>query len=114
MLKDENLSPVYLAWDALDECAPGKPGVNNLLEVISEKVEVNKRLGRNNGSVVELDVQNHVEPVNAYIAHKLSELQQNLLYKQEDIAGMEAEIRERAQNTYLWWPSLSETFSKTD
>lgn len=122
MLKDEKLSPVYLAWDALDECAPGKPGAKDLLEVISEslnitgksagkvkwivssrpEVEVNKRLGRNNGSVVELDVQNHVEPMNAYIAHKLSELQQDLLYKQEDIAGMEAEICKRAQNTYLW------------
>jgi hypothetical protein len=122
MLEDDRFTRVYLAFDALDECAPGKPGVQDLLNIVSEtlkmtgkaagkvkwiissrpEVGVPQRLGRNKSSVMELDVQNHVEPVNAYIAYKLSELQETLSYTEETLKELETEICTRAQNTYLW------------
>ncbi|EAW18025.1 WD40 repeat domain-containing protein [Aspergillus fischeri NRRL 181] len=54
------------------------------------------------GAVVELDVQSRPELENAYIEHRLSELERDNGYAQDVLNEMKEEIRRRAQNTFLW------------
>ncbi|KAK4106780.1 hypothetical protein N658DRAFT_555574 [Parathielavia hyrcaniae] len=116
MLKDPQLSPVYLAVDALDECAQGRSDLIHLIStslnlsqrvrwLLSSRPEVDllaalKEQGVN--SLVELDTQRLEEFVNAYINHKLIELKDREGYKDCVLADISHEVRQRAENTFLW------------
>lgn len=122
MLADERLTRAYLVIDALDECAEGKPGVEELIfKLISEslnentsgkikwivssrpEVEVHRKVNKGHpGAVFEIDVQSRPEPVNAYITHKLSEMKVMYDYRENYVEELDPLIRKRAQNTFLW------------
>ncbi|RJE26491.1 NACHT domain protein [Aspergillus sclerotialis] len=122
MLADERLPPVYLVLDALDECAKGDPGVEDLIfnlisDSLNEKtagkirwivssqpeVQAHGMLSKKHpGAVLELDIQSNPEAVNAYISYKLSELQDMHGYRESIVKELEVVIRERAQNLFLW------------
>jgi hypothetical protein len=120
MLKDPRLSPVYFAVDALDECDQTKPGLEELIQLIStsftlsDKVKwlvssrpvvgVHAKLKNQDTSrtLVELDAQSLEGPVNAYIDHKLSTLKEKDGYDEDTLAKVSNEIRQRAMNTFLW------------
>ena len=120
MLTDPELSPVYLIIDALDECDQTKPGLNELIELISTSLTLSSKVKwlvssrpevdigaklKNPGTsrIVELDAQNMEAPVNAYIDYKLSTLKTKPGY--DDVSVLNAvsnEVRQRAGNTFLW------------
>ena len=120
MLKDPRLSPVYFVVDALDECDQTKPGLEELIQLISTSftlsdkvkwlvssrpvVSVHAKLKNRDTSktLVELDAQSLEGPVNAYINHKLSTLKENDGYDEDTLAKVSNEIRQRAMNTFLW------------
>lgn len=122
MLKDPHLSPVYLAVDALDECAQARSDLIHLIStsltlsqnvkwLISSRPEVDllatlKDRGTNSldatNSLVELDTQCLAAPVNAYIDHKLTILKGRKGYNDSVLAEVSQEVRERAENTFLW------------
>ncbi|KAK3896915.1 hypothetical protein C8A05DRAFT_20218, partial [Staphylotrichum tortipilum] len=122
MLKDPQLSPVYLAVDALDECAQGRSDLIHLIStslalsqnvkwLLSSRPEVDlpaalKDRGTNSvdttNSLVELDTQRLAAPVNAYIDHKLTILKGRKGYNDGVLAEVSHEVRERAENTFLW------------
>ena len=129
MLKDPHLSPVYFAVDALDECDQTKPGLEELIQLISisltlsDKVKwlvssrpwvgAHAKLKNWDASrvIVELDAQNLERPVNAYIDHKLSTLKGKDGYDADTLAEVSNEIRQRARNTFLW---VALVFSRLD
>ncbi len=120
MLRDPHLSPVYFAVDALDECDQTKPGLEELMQLISISLTLSDKVKwlvssrpwvcahgkpKNwNASriLVELDDQNLERPVNAYIDHKLSTLEGIDGYDADTLAEVSNEIRQRARNTFLW------------
>ncbi|KAJ6096484.1 hypothetical protein N7486_007230 [Penicillium sp. IBT 16267x] len=125
MLGDEHLSPVILALDALDECDETNASnreTRHLISLISETLNITtkvkwllssrpetksyhyRKLDSNPalGAIIDLDVQSRPEPVEAYIKHKLSELERENGYPKHVLDVMSVEIRERAQNTFLW------------
>lgn len=122
MLADESLSPVYLAFDALDECADGTHGVYDLISLVGDtldggpagkikwvlssrpELEVYQILNnRKPGAVSALNLENCEEPLNAFIEYKISDVQQKLNYRdKQTLVELEAVVRERAQNTFLW------------
>lgn len=134
MLADEHLTPVYLVLDALDECAEGNPGVEELIsDIISASLDektagkvkwiltsqpeflVHGRLRKMHPeAVLELDVQSNPEAVNAYIGHKLSELQTMHNYRDTYIKPLEFAIRERAQNLFLWVSLVFKDLAKVE
>ncbi|RYP17409.1 hypothetical protein DL765_004539 [Monosporascus sp. GIB2] len=122
MLGDTRLSPVYLAVDALDECAHGR---SDLIHLISTSLTLSQKVkwllsGRPEVDVlaelkdpatdssdasetfVELDTQRLAAPVNAYIDHKLTILKRRKGYDDSVLAEVSHEIRQRAGNTFLW------------
>ncbi|KAI9372223.1 hypothetical protein BJX61DRAFT_508192, partial [Aspergillus egyptiacus] len=124
MLADKNLSPVYLAFDALDECAEGTketPGVQSLISLVADtlrdagenarkikwlvssrpEVDVYKKLAQK-AAVTELDVMAHKEPVDAYITHKLDQLRTEHGYTQDTLDAISAELRQHENLTFLW------------
>ncbi|KAL2116007.1 hypothetical protein VTJ04DRAFT_10262 [Mycothermus thermophilus] len=122
-LMDPQLSPVYLAIDALDECREGRSELIELILtsltlsskvkwLVSGRPEVDLRAalkGRDTTSLdassvlVELDTQRLEAPVNAYINHKLSMLRYQDGYDDDDILNQVSdEVRTRADNTFLW------------
>jgi hypothetical protein len=122
MLKDPELLPVYLAVDALDECAQGRLDLIRLISaslnlsqkvrwLLSSRPEVDllselKDPGTNSPdaskSLVELDTQRLKEPVNAFIDHKLITLRDRKGYNDSVLAEVSREVRGRAENTFLW------------
>ena len=126
MLADENLSPVYLAFDALDECAEATedtPSVQGLISLIagtlsctgqnskkikwlvSSRPEVdvyNKLQPAREEAVIELDVMAHKEPVDAYVNHQLSQLRIKHKYTQDKLDAISAELRRHENLTFLW------------
>jgi hypothetical protein len=130
MLKDPRLSPVYFAVDALDECDQAKPGLEELIQLISTSftlsdkvkwlvssrpdVEVLTKLKNPNSqnpnrknldtakTVVELDDKSLKVPVNKYIDHKLGGLEGKPGYDKETLKNVSEEIKKRAGNTFLW------------
>ncbi|RYP60388.1 hypothetical protein DL771_010531 [Monosporascus sp. 5C6A] len=122
MLKDPQLSPVYLAVDALDECTQGRLDLIHLIStsltlsqkvkwLLSSRPEVDlltglKDPGTNSldasKSLVELDTQRLADPVNAYIDHKLIALRCRKGYNDSVLAEVSHEVRQRAENTFLW------------
>ncbi|KAK4095858.1 WD40 repeat-like protein [Parathielavia hyrcaniae] len=122
MLKDSQLPPVYLVVDALDECTQGR---SDLIDLISTSLSLSQRVrwllssrpevdllaelkhpGTNSsdasGSLVELDTQRLQDPVNAFIDHKLMELKYKEGYDSRVLADISHEVRQRAENTFLW------------
>ncbi|RYP64263.1 hypothetical protein DL770_009223 [Monosporascus sp. CRB-9-2] len=122
MLRDPRLSPVYLAVDALDECAHGR---SDLIHLISTSLTLSRKVkwllsGRPEVDVlaelkdpgtdssdasetfVELDTQRLAAPVNAYIDHKLNILKRRKGYNDSVLAEVSHEVRQRAGNTFLW------------
>jgi hypothetical protein len=113
MLKDPDLSPVYFAVDALDECEQGLAELMKLISMsltLSDKVKwlissrptVELKTPDIVGSPVELDAQRLEDPVNAYINHKLSTLKSRDGYDEYVLAKVGEEVRQRAENTFLW------------
>jgi hypothetical protein len=121
MVKDPRLSPVYLAIDALDECDPGKPGLDNLIELISDslalsnkvrwlvssrpQVDVVTKLKLKNpdiSRIVTLDDKSLKVPVEAYIKYKLPSLKGKPGYDEQTLEDVSNKIRGRAENTFLW------------
>ncbi|KAK9849582.1 hypothetical protein MYU51_014179 [Penicillium brevicompactum] len=123
MLADEKLSPVYLSFDALDECAPGKPSEKELLNLVEATVRAsgngptkvkwllssrpeigvyNKLKRAKEGAVVELDVTVHKEALEAYVEQKMSQLREKEGYKQTTLDRMSAELSKHEQTTFLW------------
>ncbi|VBB75876.1 Putative Vegetative incompatibility protein [Podospora comata] len=116
MLKDPQLSFIYLAIDALDECAEWRSKLIDLIStsltlsqnvkwLISSRPEVDllaalKDSGTN--SLIELDTQYLAEPVNIYIDHKLTILKRSFGYNDSVLAEVSREVRKRAENTFLW------------
>lgn len=122
MLKDPRLLPVYFAVDALDECAERRP---ELLRLISTSLTLSRKvkwllssrpdvdlLGElrdpathspdASETLIELDTQRLVDPVNAYVEHKLKALQPKIGYNDGILAEVSYEVRQRAGNTFLW------------
>ncbi|KAH6623588.1 hypothetical protein F5144DRAFT_606071 [Chaetomium tenue] len=122
MLKDPKLLPVYLAVDALDECAQGRSDLFSLIStslnlsqkvrwLLSSRPEVDllselKDPGTNSPdaskSLVELDTQRLEDPVNAFIHYKLNTLKHRQGYNERVLAEVSREVRQRAENTFLW------------
>jgi hypothetical protein len=112
MLKDPDLSPTYLVVDALDECQDWKD-LNRLISTslsISDKVKwlVSSRpdvkIGSSISGLLALDAQILRDPVDVYIQHKLSALKNSddLEYDDDILDQLEAEVRGRANNIFLW------------
>ncbi|KAH6627716.1 hypothetical protein F5144DRAFT_653037 [Chaetomium tenue] len=93
MLKDPKLLPVYLAVDALDECAQGR---SDLFSLISTSLNLSQKL----------DTQRLEDPVNAFIEYKLDTLRRrkgcNGGYNDSVLAEVSREVCGRAKNTFLW------------
>ncbi|KJZ70605.1 hypothetical protein HIM_09993 [Hirsutella minnesotensis 3608] len=125
MLNDPGMSPVLFVIDALDECDRTKPGLNELIQLISDSIsrsdkvkwlvssrpEIDvlaklKTLNADNRDIsetlVELDAQRLADPVDAYIKHKLDTLRDRRGYDKSVLAEVSNEIRRRAMNTFLW------------
>ncbi|KAL6834442.1 WD40 repeat-like protein [Trichoderma camerunense] len=125
MLDDPELSPVLFVVDALDECNRERPGLNELLDLISKsikrsdkvkwlcssrpEIDVLRRLKILTGdspnsseNLVELDAQRLARPVDAYIDHKLTALRGRDGYDAIILAEISNEVRQRAMNTFLW------------
>jgi hypothetical protein len=122
MLKDPQLTPVYLAVDALDECAQGRSQLIHLIStsltlsqkvkwLLSSRPEVDllaelKDPGSDSPdaskSLIELDTQRLASPVDVYIDHKLIALGSRKGYSDSVLAEVSREVRQRAENTFLW------------
>lgn len=113
MLKDPQLSPVYFAVDALDECEQGLSDLIYLISTsltLSEKVKwfvssrptVKLKNPNTTRMLLELDAQILEHPVSAYIDHKLASLKGRDGYDEDILATVSTTIRERAENTFLW------------
>ncbi|KAK4196452.1 hypothetical protein QBC40DRAFT_257987 [Triangularia verruculosa] len=122
MLKDPQLSPIYLAIDTLNKCAEGRSDLIHLIStsltlsqnvkwLISSRPEVDllaalKDPGTNSldafNSLVELDTQRLAAPVNVYVDHKLTILKRRKGYNDSVLAEVSHEVRKRAENTFLW------------
>lgn len=125
MLDDPELSPILFVVDALDECDRAKPGLDELLDLISAsirrsdkvkwllssrpEIDVLSKLQNLTGdardiseNLVELDAQRLAGPVDAYIDHKLTLLRGKRGYDASILAEISNEVRQRAMNTFLW------------
>jgi hypothetical protein len=125
MLIDPGLSPAYLLVDALDECDQTKPGLDQLIQLISTSLTLSKnvrwllssrpevdvlsrckKLSRDtldhSGILVELDTECLAGPVNAYINYKLTNLRGRRGYNDSNLAEISNEVHRRAMNTFLW------------
>ncbi|KJZ69045.1 hypothetical protein HIM_11571 [Hirsutella minnesotensis 3608] len=125
MLNDPKMSPVLFVVDALDECDRTKPGLDELIQLISDsisrsdkvkwlvssrpEIDVLAKLKTLNAdtrdiskTLVELDAQRLADPVDGYIKHKLDTLRDRRGYDKSVLAEVSNEIRRRAMNTFLW------------
>lgn len=112
MLEDPRLTAVYFVIDALDECEE----IARMIELISTSLTVSDKVKwlvssrptvelktpDTAGSLVELDAQKLENPVNTYISHKISTLKTREGYDNDILADVQKEVRQRAQNTFLW------------
>ena len=121
MLKDTRLKRAFLIVDALDECIDkDKPGLAQLLDFISTTVvtspnikwlvssrnrpDIESRLRDGEGRVrldLELNSECIRNAVDAYIDHKLSELDRLKHYEEERVQ-IAQELRQKADGTFLW------------
>ncbi|KAK3304916.1 WD40-repeat-containing domain protein [Chaetomium strumarium] len=134
MLKDPELKPVYLAVDALDECAQGRSELVRLIStsltlsqkvkwLLSSRPEVDllaelRDPGTNftdaSNSLVELDTQRLAKPVNTYIDHKLVALKRRKGYNDSVLAEISREVHQRAENTFLWVALVFKELDRVD
>lgn len=127
MLKDPHLTPVYLAVDALDECDRARPGLEDLIQLVSTSLKLSKQVKwllssrpevdilaklqcgspnlRTPNALIELDTESLERPVSAYIKHKLDELKGSPLgrtYTEEHLERVSAEVHQRSKDNFLW------------
>ncbi|KAK4099088.1 hypothetical protein N658DRAFT_517534 [Parathielavia hyrcaniae] len=125
MLKDPQLSPVYLAVDALDECAQGQSDLIHLIStsltlsqnvkwLVSSRPTVEVSTPGTVGSLVELDTQKLEQPVNAYINNKLSAFVGKPGFTEQVLHDVSVEILDRAGNTFLWVWFVFKELGKTN
>ncbi|KAG2016733.1 hypothetical protein GB937_006213 [Aspergillus fischeri] len=98
MLADEDLSRYIWFLTLLMNATRGIPSPGS--EIAHSALGITNK--ETPGAVVELDVQSRPELENAYIEHRLSELERDNGYAQDVLNEMKEEIRRRAQNTFLW------------
>ncbi|KAJ8129608.1 hypothetical protein O1611_g4022 [Lasiodiplodia mahajangana] len=114
MLKDDQLSPVYLAVDALDECSEGRA---DLITLISSTLTLSKNVKwllssrpevdvlselKTAETLIELDTKCLKGPVKAYIQHKLKELEHRRGYDDGVLKKVSDIAYQKANNTFLW------------
>ena len=125
ILRDPGLSPAYLIVDALDECDQTKPGLEELMQLISTSLGLSEKVKwllssrpevdvlaklkdldndtlDTSETLVELDTQRLADPVNAYMNNKLTNLKGKRGYSDSVLAEVSKEVRQRAVNTFLW------------
>ncbi|CAG8089703.1 unnamed protein product [Penicillium salamii] len=122
MLKDPTLGPTYLMIDALDECnktASDRADLRVLKELISDSLGLTDhvrwlvtsrpevRLNKDfqdfaSGTIDRIDVQGQGRAVQAYIHHKLSEMQKRKMYQPFVIGKLAGELNSRANGIFLW------------
>ncbi|KAI1737775.1 WD40-repeat-containing domain protein [Xylaria scruposa] len=114
MLKDDQLSPVYLAVDALDECSEGRADLitlilttltlsKNVKWLLSSRPEVDVLSEhRTAETLIELDTQRLERPVKAYIEHKLNILKVERRYNDRVLNEISDIVQQKANNTFLW------------
>ncbi|KAI1170278.1 WD40-repeat-containing domain protein [Nemania sp. FL0916] len=114
MLADNQLSPVYLAVDALDECSEGRA---DLITLISTTLTLSKRMKwllssrpevdilselKTAETLIELDTECLKAPVQAYIKHKLKHLEGRRGYDDRILKNISDIVYQKADNTFLW------------
>ncbi|KAK5635838.1 hypothetical protein RRF57_011550 [Xylaria bambusicola] len=123
MLKDDQLSPVYLAVDALDECSEGREDLITLISttftlsrnvkwLLSGRPEVDLSKLKTAEALIELDTQRLERPVKAYIQHKLDLLDRRAGYNDKILKEISDIVYEKAENTFLWVALAFKTLGK--
>jgi hypothetical protein len=132
MLKDKALQRAYLVIDALDECKQEEPGVTELLELISESVEENDKVkwlvtSRNENYIerildpskvrsrlsLELEAHAVTGAVNAYIRHKVEDLDKTKSYGDKLRNDVETYLRTHSDDTFLWVALVCKELART-
>ncbi|KAH0526830.1 hypothetical protein TsFJ059_010108 [Trichoderma semiorbis] len=113
MLRDEELPPVYIIIDALDECITGRTELLHLIRDVatSSKAkwavssrnwpEIEERLSEGMNLSLEVNATLVSSAVDAYISYKASQIS---LLKHDDNLKEEVcrQMREKANGTFLW------------
>ncbi|KAL7911650.1 hypothetical protein GGI35DRAFT_491816 [Trichoderma velutinum] len=113
MLRDEELPPVYIIIDALDECITGRTELLHLIQNVSTSSNAKWAVSSRNWPEIEekliegmnlsLEVNSSLvaSAVDAYISHKASQIS---ILKQDDNLKEEVcrQMREKANGTFLW------------
>jgi hypothetical protein len=132
MLRDKALQRAFLVIDALDECKQEEPGVTELLELISESVEENDKVkwlvtSRNENYIerildpskvrsrLSLELETHAVTgaVNAYIRHKVEDLDKTKSYGDKLRNDVETYLRTHSDNTFLWVALVYKELART-
>lgn len=104
MLRDPSLLLVYFIIDALNECDQGLIVLVQLIstsltlsdkvkQLVSSRLEVELKNSDTLGSLVKLDSQNLISPINVYINYKLSTLKEKDSYDDDTLVKVLNEIR---------------------
>ncbi|KAL7956181.1 hypothetical protein V8C34DRAFT_306785 [Trichoderma compactum] len=113
MLRDEELPPVYIIIDALDECITGREGLLGLIQKIStlskvkllvssrNRFEIEDTLAEGMSLSLEVNATLVAAAVELYITHKASQLSilKNDAQLQEEVCH---QMRQKANGTFLW------------
>ncbi|CAI4214252.1 unnamed protein product [Parascedosporium putredinis] len=126
MLKDSNMSPMYFAIDALDECDENQ---SDLIKIIATSLTISSKVKWLLASrpevdvlaklktydlpdlcipkaLVELDTESLQAPASAYIEHRLKKLKRSSnvgsTYTEAILETVLKEVRERAKDNFLW------------
>lgn len=113
MLRDEELPPVYIIIDALDECITGRMELLHLIRDASASSnakwavssrnwpEIEERLSEGMNLSLEVNATLVSSAVDAYISYKASQIS---LLKQDDDLKEDVcrQMREKANGTFLW------------
>ncbi|KAK4085679.1 uncharacterized protein Triagg1_669 [Trichoderma aggressivum f. europaeum] len=113
MLRDEELPPVYIIIDALDECITGRTELLHLIRNVATSSnakwavssrnwpEIEKRLIEGMNLSLEVNATLVASAVDAYISYKASQVS---LLKDDDDLKEEVcrQMREKANGTFLW------------
>ncbi|GAP84539.1 putative NACHT and WD40 domain protein [Rosellinia necatrix] len=114
MLSDDQLSPMYLAIDALDECVEGRA---DLITLISASFTLSKNVKwllssrpevdilselRTAETLIELNTECLKGPVKAYIQHKLKHIEGRRGYNDGVLKRISDIVYQKADNTFLW------------
>jgi hypothetical protein len=125
MLHDPGLAEAYLIVDALDEFDESKPGLDELLGLISSsllvckkikwlltsrpEVDISERIKSmtinaldTTQAMVELDNERLANPIHAYIDYNISTLKGRRGYDQITLDKLSEEVHRRAGDNFLW------------